>query len=770
MADRGRVGNDLAPNRAIREQHLQTVRAIHESRMSKIGRGHGVVNHRLEPKFRRTRTGAKTVMLRKERAAHVALENRLLIERMSRIITHSTPVWSTDPPSSAITIDHQSVLRPKSKGGRRKAKKAVEGKKEEKEEKTSEEKKEEKEKEEEESKFNPNDSDNLGEFNPETETNADSLNYSDDFANLHPLASSTNNLEMSRGSNALEQSAVSVTFKEPNLEESYATAPVGRPKKKGLLPPRPNSANSKATKIYSTMPNRVKGGVTLPRPNTAGVNSSGPLGMGGVEDEGMTIRPKSAATAPLAILGGGDYEDMETAKAKLLDKRRKSMVVGSVTGLSRLRNFEKIAADNQKIIKNMDTIVAYYNKDDWEEDRRNQVSRMKRFAKFHAKKHPHAEVIKQGKKEMFAFAKDNESKVEEWENMMEVRLKNEALQKIGKDDAAAKLIKKAKAKKKMQKTKEREKRKQIEQMRKDREDAERLAREKVDKEAQLEEVVRRELAARKGIAAAASKFNNVLVKNEAKRRQAHKELAMLATVATNEVMKTMRVNGSSSRDMLKDSPGMKKLRRTLVQQHQDSLIEQMVKKQERRGSVKDGKGPAQHTRSNTADYLLKSLQLMDNLGSNDEAHPNHHFLVDTDREYMSSSPEHKPLERGGDRVFDQPKLMSGETVKIRCFVEDVVEVAGQLRYETCTVNVEVISEEEIMATVDAGGEVGVLTFFQRVPMLIICDREAALSYTRSFVDRLKIVRNKKRVERLGVIRIDGWEDFKLEKDTTNTLI
>ena len=219
MADRGRVGNDLAPNRAIREQHLQTVRAIHESRMAKIGRSHGVVKHHLEEKFRRTRAGAKTIMIRKERAAHVALENRLLIERMKRIITHSTPVWSNDPPNSAIKIDHQSVLRPKSRGGDSARKK-----------KGGEEK--------EESKYNPNDGDDLGEFNPETETNADSLQYSDDFANLHPLASSANNLEMSRGSNALEQSAVSVTFKEPNLEESYATAPVGRPLSKKLLPPR----------------------------------------------------------------------------------------------------------------------------------------------------------------------------------------------------------------------------------------------------------------------------------------------------------------------------------------------------------------------------------------------------------------------------------------------------------------------------------------------------------------------------------------------------
>ena len=114
------------------------------------------------------------------------MENRLLIERMKRIITHSTPVWSNDPPNSAIKIDHQSVLRPKSRGGTARRRKGTSKKVEEEKEESKEAKEK---KEEEESKFNPNDSDNLGEFNPETETNADSLQYSDDFANLHPLAS-----------------------------------------------------------------------------------------------------------------------------------------------------------------------------------------------------------------------------------------------------------------------------------------------------------------------------------------------------------------------------------------------------------------------------------------------------------------------------------------------------------------------------------------------------------------------------------------------------
>ena len=108
------MGNDLAPNQIIREKHLRGVRAVHEARLTKIKQGNGVISCHLEAKFLGTRTGAKTFELRRLEDKRIALDNKLLVDRMRRIITHSQPVWSNQT-SSAITIDHQSVLRPKSK-------------------------------------------------------------------------------------------------------------------------------------------------------------------------------------------------------------------------------------------------------------------------------------------------------------------------------------------------------------------------------------------------------------------------------------------------------------------------------------------------------------------------------------------------------------------------------------------------------------------------------------------------------------------------------
>jgi hypothetical protein len=40
--------------------------------------------------------GAKQALMKRERAKHVAMENALLVSRMRRIITHSTPLWGND--------------------------------------------------------------------------------------------------------------------------------------------------------------------------------------------------------------------------------------------------------------------------------------------------------------------------------------------------------------------------------------------------------------------------------------------------------------------------------------------------------------------------------------------------------------------------------------------------------------------------------------------------------------------------------------------------
>ena len=364
---------------------------------------------------------------------------------------------------------------------------------------------------------------------------------------------------------------------------------------------------------------------------------------------------------------------------------------------------------------------------------------------------------------MKTFASDNKDKIKEWEEEMEVRLKNDALQRIGKGGAAEELRKKAIKKAKIEKMKKKKKLKYIETRRLEREKAEQEEAVSAENEAQMEEVVRRELAARKGLAFAASRFNNVLVKNEEKRKKASRELTLLATIATAEVLKTMRTQKALKKDLDPSaSPGVAKLRRTLVQQHQDNLINRMVQKGKattnRRNSRTDASA---RTRSSANDYLESSLQVMAGLSSR-------HLLVDGDSSKFGNAGV--VTCRGGANAYDQPKLMERERVRMRSFVEGEVEIAGQFRYEDCRVDMEVVSDEDVLVTVKVGGEIGTLELRQRVPMLVIVERDAAMSYASSFIQRLRIVRRVKRVVRLGEVVEDGWMPFALEIEDGADLI
>jgi len=690
----------------------------------------------LEAKFRRTRAGAKTLLLRKERAAHIALENKLLVERMSRIITHSTPVWCDDGPNANVKIDHLSVLRPKSTKKQKTKKVKAKMTPASQEEKPSD---------------NPNDTEMLEVYNPETETHADSLNYSDDFANQHPLMSSFNNLEMSRGSNALEQSGMSVSFRDhpvSALEESYNTAPVG--KRKGRkLPPRPVSANSKAFNIYSTMPNRKSATGEVIRPSTAG--SSGGLSKSLFFNE---LRPTSAVTAPnapskTAELFFGD----EASKKKVPDKRRKSLVVGSITGLSRLREFEKIANDNKKIVKNMDDVVAYYNKDAWEEDRREQVGRMKRYRKFPPKTPPNHAVTLQGMREMGDFAKTNSAQIEEWEKKMEIRLKAEKLQSIGRGTDAAEMKKRTAKKKAQRAQKIQAKKDYLEMKRKEREEKEK---EEVESERQLldmEKAVHREMAARKGLAHAANIFTRVLVVNEERRQQAARELTLVAQIATKELLKHLRdvklkrnmegFTRDRSRSVKIETDGIKRVRNTLRQEHTDNMYMSLISGEGKKPMKKKNK------RTDTSEFLENALKVLAQSIKGD-------------------------VVPGGLTPYEQPKLMDGVELKIRSFTEGEVTVGGQLKFFNCTVDVEVISEDSIKVTCQLSelgtSDESVCTMIQKVPKLVVVERGSAEEYAGNLVARLKLVKMKRRVVRQGVERVEGWERWRLEKDTENKLI
>ena len=288
----------MAPNKAIREQHISTVQAIHTSRLARISRGKGVVTSHLEDKFRRTRTGAKTMAIKKERVDHIALENRLLVERMKRIVTHSKPVWEDGPANSSIHVDHQSVLRPVMTAKRKKQEKM------EKRLKLQQEQQQQLAQNDELAVVVGDDPNSAGDDPNSAGANPDTLalSYSDDYADdfndhdmLNPLNASHNNLEMSRGSiNNLEQSAVSVRFGDTNvvnLDGSYAThtgVPACRPSTAAMA--RPKSATSTGRR-KSLLPHQRPPSAGARRPSTAGARATG------------GARPKSAATAPGGLTG-----------------------------------------------------------------------------------------------------------------------------------------------------------------------------------------------------------------------------------------------------------------------------------------------------------------------------------------------------------------------------------------------------------------------------------------------------------------------------------
>lgn len=669
-----------------------------------------------------------------------------------------------------MKIDHLSVLRPKSKKKttkKRQPAKSADGGVHD----------------------NPNDSEMLEVFNPETETHADSLNYSDDFANQHPLASSFNGLEMSRGSNALEQSGMSVSFRDhpvSALEESYNTAPLGgRKTPKNKLPPRPISASSKAFNIYSTMPNRKLATGEMIRPSTAG--SIGGVGVGVITTKDQffnQLRPTSAVTAPNAPSRTAElfFGDDLSPRKEGTENRRKSMVVGSITGLSRLREFEKIASDNKKIIKNMDGVVAYYNANDWEEDRREQIGRMKRNRKFPPKTPPNHAVTLQGMKEMGNFARTNSAMIEEWERNMEVRLKAEKLQSIGKGQSAETMKRKAKKKKNMIRRKERAKKEHMERKRMERE---REEKEKVESERNLLDMVttaKREMAARKGLATAASKFTKILVINEEKRRQTAKELFLIAQVAANEFLKVLKEDKLKAKAQRNGSfvkvkvPGqghrtetenIKRVRNTLVQEHNDNMYKNLI----RGGKGKKEKRKRERTATN--DFLENALNLIAKSAHGEELEDD----IDPDSPVLKSRSRMGDLGQdivvGGDMPYSQPKIMDGVSRRVRSVTEGEVEVAGQLKFFDCVIDVAVVSEDEIEVVCEIKGmegDEGVCRKMQKIPRLVVVERNSALEYGRNLVDRLFLEKRKRRVVRQGIERVEGWEDWELVKDEGNLLV
>ncbi len=794
MADRGRVGLDLAPNKRIREQHISTVQAIHTSRLAKIGRGNGVVVNHLEDKFMRTRTGAKTMAIRKERVDHIALENKLLVERMKRIITHTKPVWDDGPSNSSIKIDHQSVLRPiktsKSKPGKGGAKakpgvtqsgpppsaaqRPVSATAAAAAALTPAEPP---------SELDLNAQDKLTVYEPATASAHDavdapaSLEYSDDFQindndQLNPLNSSHNVLEMSRGSNALECSAVSVRFGENkvlNLDESYATHTGAVGNSNNTMPAdsvRPKSATAAGRKP-SLLPHQRRPSARRPSTATSRRESDGGAG------KGVLSRPASAATAPggMTLQVDDDDDTFENRSHLEAEMKRRSSVVVSISGLARLRKFERIAADNEKIVNYMSNVGAYYSNSAWEEDRKKQMDRMERFRKFHRKKGAHDAFKKEGLKSMYAYADQNKSKIDAWEKKMEGRKNNESLQRAA-TSAKLKMQKSASLRENKRKEDERLKMEFLEVRRKEKEaeEASRLENEKKIN-FHVNYQVKTVTAARKGIAMAASVFNRVLVRNEEKRAAAQRELLLLAHAATTTVMKSICVNKTDEQQGgIHASDKIERIRKTLVQSNQDAAMDAMIIAN--KGKEQNKQRASKYQEKSRDDYLERALMLLvTQLGGTREQLLGLDPLEPESEEDGKSgkirfSPG-KPItakdKRGGKTSWDQDPLMDWERYSIRLVREG--DYTGDKKLE-CRVLCEVASEEYVKIVLkkcedeDAGvikekrgggDDQGyeddfvaeddngtMMTIMQRVPKLVIVERETAMSYVRALLNKVTL--------------------------------
>jgi len=424
------------------------------------------------------------------------------------------------------------------------------------------------------------------------------------------------------------------------------------------------------------------------------------------------------------------------------EMRRKSSVVTSISGLSRLRHFERIARDNQKIVHHMSNIGAYYSNSDWEEDRAKQKDRMARFRKFTVKKGSGEKIKKAGLRNMYQFAEDNKAKIDEWEAKMEGRKDHIELQRaVTKADfqksasmKEAQMKEKLRMKKEFMETKKKEREEEEEKKREEEKDAHGVAR-----------AVRKTSAARKGLAFAASKFNRVLVRNEEKRAAVQREMVMLASAATSQILAHISVN--KNQDHLSDAEGIQKVRKTLVQHNQDQALNSMLEQNKRQSKVdKEGRElHHHHSEKNSSDYLASALTLLGghssglDLTEGGEGEEKHIDMV-------PAKPITSQEARGGVTSWAQESLITAEKIRVRLIKEGDVDPKSQKELD-CRVWCDVVSEENMEIRLEeceeeAGGVgVGKITFLQRVPRLIIVERERALKYARALLSRLAFKKN-----------------------------
>jgi len=747
-----------------------------------------------------TRAGAKTMELRRERAAKIALDNKLLVGRMRRILTHSVPVWEDSGAlgaGSAIRVDHLSVLRPESTRRKKKV---------------------------------PTNTVTTTEGGPETgETSLDGvdidlgmsatmttnelneqrddlapLDYSADFGDSFDLDKSN---ILDRSANNLETSNLSVQFKDvpaSKLEESFATAPVGNPSSGTNIPMksniRPTSAKSLEDKkshqisqmnTTNNSTNNKSGGrnfdlpLDRPRPNTAGGSPSKKLVSDLISSD---ARPRSAATAPL--FGRSRPRTASNAsgnKIRPSTGQRRSSVVSSKTGQARLREAEKIARENEKIVRNMSEIGAYYSNKEWSDSRKSQMERMARHTRHKKKLSVVSQVKKEGLRDMFAFARENRDKIDQWEVDLARRIKEQSVLRVTETpEEYRRRVAKEKRNERIARKEAIAKKREIEELANRRESA-------VE---QFSEVSHRQSASIKGTAAAASKFHNILVKNEQRRLENSKFLKLVASAASNEcrrlienkhkVQPERRQSLTTLNKEVTESEGIELIRKTVLQNKQDMALQLEIDRQINAKGV--GGSKYDGVVSTHSDFLEQTLKYIaerkvgeedvigaallenfeeleesrneqDDKSKVDKGAPMRNFRKSFDGIITSLNGSKSGR---GDEALAIPPFIDKEAIRLNVIEKRIGDV--EVDWTKRSVEAKVVAKaqgENVIVKVRGIFRVGgkgeqILKLVKKLPMLCLGDWDKGVQYSKKLVARLEIVREESLGEEVGAKK--EWND------------
>ena len=294
---------------------------------------------------------------------------------------------------------------------------------------------------------------------------------------------------------------------------------------------------------------------------------------------------------------------------------------------------------------------------------------------------------------------------------------------------------------------------------------------KVAEEKLMEKVAEKAMVRARGISLAASKFNSVLVRNEEKRKQVQVELRSIASIASLEVMRFMQKSRTESHDALdgkdmwevaeeiKKSRNMEIIRMTLLNEKQDEAINAQVDLAAMRNpDSKHGK-----SMKVPKDYEKQAFAVLNLFGVDIEPPPSL-LRGPSHLQRMASHIDITGGHRGGKTSWGQDYLFEDYNFNMKYDIEDEVKIAGQKRNIEVELVIEVISVDTIEVRVvgnnqlvDGVGDmtIGTLSFTQKVPSLVIGEREAGMHYAKMLASRLIV--SKHATKRPTVVAVDVHE-------------